>query len=587
LKNPRLLNYVIKLLSIILIILVVICLCYLFLWYHQSNQASNTSPAIPQPALFLESFFRSQAVYEDAFVAVGPVRKVKVRAGIVTHHFLARRLMAEFFAGIDPDQVQRVILAGPDHYQRLAGGPPLFAASLLPWKTPYGFLAPDGPFIQGLLASGDGALNDGIFRQEHAVYTLIPFVKRTFPQARLIPLVLRSSRDYGSFLRLGARLAQAADRDTVFLLSSDFAHGVNAGEARRQDEESLAHLQDLRPQNLGKIHADCRAGLATLAGFLGDGPRNFVLVNHKTAADFGSREPDNLTSYLTGYYLKRPKKPLSLLFLGDLMFDRRIRTMAQERGNDYLFQGLSELLQGQDLVIANLEGPLTGRPSVSLGSRRRQKNHYVFNFDPGLARTLKKQHLTLVHLGNNHILDFGREGLEETRRHLELAGIDYFGDPLAAEKRWLIKEVASIRLAFISYNQFVGHGVEKTLADLKHARPRAQLVVVYAHWGGEFRREPGERLRRLAHLFIEAGADLIIGSHSHTVQPREAYRGKMIYYSLGNFIFDQYGQPETRRGLAVKVNLDPADLKMEFVEIPLSLENNGQTHLESNRMNKF
>jgi poly-gamma-glutamate synthesis protein (capsule biosynthesis protein) len=200
---------------------------------------------------------------------------------------------------------------------------------------------------------------------------------------------------------------------------------------------------------------------------------------------------------------------------------------------------------------------------------------------------LKKQHLTLVHLGNNHILDFGREGLEETRRHLELAGIDYFGDPVAAERRWLIKEVAGIRLAFISYNQFVSNDVEKTLADLKHARPRAHLAVVYAHWGGEFRREPGERLQRLAHLFIEAGADLIIGSHSHTVQPREAYRGKMIYYSLGNFIFDQYGQAETRRGLAVKVKIDSADLKMEFAEIPLSLENHGQTTLKSNNMGEF
>jgi poly-gamma-glutamate synthesis protein (capsule biosynthesis protein) len=586
-KNPGFLNYVIKLLSIILIILVVICLFYLFLRHHQNSQANNPPQATQPRQVFLESFFRSQEVYEDAFAAVGPVRKVKVRAGIVTHHFLARELMAEFFAGIDPGQVQRVILAGPDHYKRLAGGPPLFAASLLAWKTPYGFLGPDGPFIQGLLAAGDGALNDGIFRQEHAVYTLIPFVKRTFPQARLIPLILGGNPDCGSFIRLGARLAQAADRDTVFLLSSDFAHGVNAAEARRQDEESLVHLQDLRPQNLGKIHADCRAGLATLAGFLGDEPRDFVLVNHKTAADFGSRAPDNLTSYLTAYYLKRPEKPLSLLFLGDLMFDRRIRTVAREKGNDYPFQGLSELFKGQALVIANLEGPLTGQPSVSLGSPRHQKNHYVFTFDPGLARTLKQQHLTLVHLGNNHILDFGREGLEETRRHLELAGIDYFGDPVAAEKRWLIKEVAGIRLAFISYNQFGSQGVEKTLADLKHARPRAHLVMVYAHWGGEFRREPGDRLQRLAHLFIEAGADLIIGSHSHTVQPRETYRGKMIYYSLGNFIFDQYGQPETRRGLAVKVNLDPASLKLEFAEIPLSLENNGQTHLESNRINKF
>ncbi len=569
-----------KLPVIILSLAALICLAYLRWGRPPSHQANRVTQEQPSREPFLESFFRSKSVYDDAFSAVGRVDQVRIRAGIVSHHFLARNLIAEFFAGIDPEGVKRVILVGPDHYKRLGGQKALAAASLLHWKTLYGLLYPDGPFIQGLLPSANAALNDGIFRQEHSVYVLVPFIRKSFPQARLVPLILRSGLDYGRFRELGEKLRQAAGGETILLVSSDFAHGVNAAGARRLDRESLAHLRNLNQANLGKIHADCRPCLAALAGFLGDETGDFVLVNHKTAADFGSRDPDNLTSYFTAYYKKRAEPSISLLFLGDLMLDRGIRKVAREMGNDYLFAGVSELKPEPALIVANLEGPITDQPSVSLGSPCRRKDHYTFTFDPSWAATLKRHRINLVHLGNNHILDFGEGGLKQTRRHLRLAGVDYFGDPLSSDRRWVIKQVAGLRLAFVSFNQFAGGSLEQTLKDLKNLRPRTDLVVVYAHWGREYRPEPGDRLRRWAHLFVDAGADLVIGSHSHTVQPREEYQGKRIYYSLGNFIFDRYDKEEACRGLAVQVRVQPANLYMHFAEVPLSLEKNGQTTIK-------
>jgi AmmeMemoRadiSam system protein B len=565
---------------------VIICCLAAWLGLAYSDGGTRLNPPAhritqEQPReVLLESFFRSPRAYDDAFAAVGRIPQVRIRAGIVSHHFLARNLIAQFFAGIDPEGVRRVILVGPDHYKRLAGQEDLAAASLLPWKTPYGLLHPDGSCIQGLLPWAGAALNDGVFRREHSVYVLVPFIKKTFPQARFVPLILRSNPDYGRFLELGEKLRRTGGGDTILLVSSDFAHGVNATEARRLDRESLARLNRLDPADLGKIHADCRPCLAALAGFLGGDPGDFVLVSHKTAADFGSRDPDHLTSYITAYYKRRPRPSLSLLFLGDLMFDRGIRQVAQVKGNDFLLAGVSELLAEPALIVANLEGPLTNHPSVSLGRPNREKDHYTFTFDPSWAETLKRHRITLVHLGNNHLLDFGEDGLKQTRKNLRLAGVDYFGDPLRRDRRWVLQKIAGLRLAFVSFNQFARGSVAQTLDDIMHARPRADLVVVYAHWGREYRDQPGERLRRWGHLFVDAGADLVIGSHSHTLQPREEYRGKRIYYSLGNFIFDQYGRPETCRGLAVRVRVPGADPVLDFAEVQLSLEKNGQTTIK-------
>jgi AmmeMemoRadiSam system protein B len=567
-----------------LLIFLVAGLIGLFYFSGGCPQAPAAAPLIqeqPPPALYLQSFFHSRGLHEEAFAGAGPVPPVRIQAGIVSHHFLARKLIARFFAGLDPQGVHRLILLAPDHYRRLAGRPELWVTTLLPWQTPYGVLKADGPVIESLLHSGSGALNDDAFRQEHGAYLLIPFIKRTFPRASVVPLILRGSPDYARLAQWGAELKRAAPEGTILLVSSDFAHGVDAAGARRLDRESLSHLRQLRVPELKKIHSDFRPGLAALAGFLGTKPRDFLLVSHRTSADFGSREPGNLTSYIAAYYRQAPAPPLSLLFLGDLMCDRGIREAAEARGFNYLFQGLEPLLAHHDLTIANLEGPITSFPSLSRGRRPQERNHYLFTFPPALAGVLKRQGLNLVHLGNNHILDFGPAGLAQTRKYLRRAGVEWFGDPLEGTRRWVLKRLPGVRLALVSHNQFSSQGVEKTLADLKEARPRADLVIVYAHWGGEYRREPGERLRQLAHRFIEAGADLIVGSHSHTMQPWEDYGGKRIYYSLGNFIFDQAGRDLTRRGLALLVKLDPAHLGLTFEEIPLFLEKNGQTVLNS------
>ena len=270
------------------------------------------------------------------------------------------------------------------------------------------------------------------------------------------------------------------------------------------------------------------------------------------------------------------QKPITLLFGGDVMLDRYIRTNMRRHGDDFIFQPLAETLQQADAVIANLEGPITENASVSEASRIGEAKNYVFTFAPNSTALLKRKNISIVNLGNNHILNFKEDGVQQTKKFLAAADIESFGSPLAGDRRVLIKSFGDLNVAFVNYNQFIYQGQEKAFEDIAEARTEADIVILYTHWGTEYVAAT-LAIKELAHQFITAGADVIIGSHPHVVQETEVYQGKTIYYSLGNFIFDQYFQKEVQRGILVRMTIEPLTKKLSFQDIPIALHVNGQT----------
>ena len=119
----------------------------------------------------------------------------------------------------------------------------------------------------------------------------------------------------------------------------------------------------------------------------------------------------------------------TILFGGDLMFDRSIRIAMMKNGDDHVFSCIDDMLKDVDLVVANLEGPITSYPSKSMGSTVGGEGNYTFTFPTSTAVLLARHTIRLVNLGNNHIMNFGREGLAETKQWLDSAGVGYFGDP--------------------------------------------------------------------------------------------------------------------------------------------------------------
>ncbi len=243
-----------------------------------------------------------------------------------------------------------------------------------------------------------------------------------------------------------------------------------------------------------------------------------------------------------------------VLFIGDMMFDRSIRVAMQSYGSDFIFSCISTELAAADLTVGNLEGPITPYPSKSVGSAVGSHDNFVFTFPEYVAPLLHRQNVRVVSLGNNHIYNFGEEGVDSTVRALEAAKVGYFGEPGG----YSVSEVESngVPLTLIGYNEF-DEGSTPLLAinQITDAREKKRIPVVFAHWGDEYK-PATEREISLAHKFIDAGAELVIGAHPHVIQASEIYKGKHIYYSLGNFIFDQYWNEAVSTGLTVRVTFN-------------------------------
>ena len=266
----------------------------------------------------------------------------------------------------------------------------------------------------------------------------------------------------------------------------------------------------------------------------------------------------------------------TVIFGGDAFFDRLVRARIQRQGGHFVFSCLGDVLTKPDLAVVNLEGPVTESPSVSIHSEMETPENFIFTFPTSTARLLSEEGIDVVSLANNHILNFGFDGLTQTKKYLDEANVAYFGAPPSEDAYYRL--VRGIPLAFISFNEFeeVGSGaIVDTISSIHKARARGFLPIVFAHWGEEYTTPP-PRVRAAAHQFVDAGAELIIGSHPHVVQEREVYQGHVIYYSLGNFIFDQYFEDAVRHGLLVSATFTPLGL-FSTKDIPLTLELDGRT----------
>lgn len=277
---------------------------------------------------------------------------------------------------------------------------------------------------------------------------------------------------------------------------------------------------------------------------------------------------------------QKDSAPIRVLFGGDMMFDRWIREKAMKRGNAFVFDGVRDEIQAHDLTVANLEGPITDKFSTSVASEIGSRENYVFTFDPSWAVTLAQEGIGPVNFGNNHILNQGQAGVVQTRKFLDDAEVPYFGDQ-TADDRISIHDIRGTSIAFVGYDEFTPDGKTHAFDDIARAKSLADIVILYAHWGSEYL-PVRDDVRSLAHSFVDAGCDVVIGSHPHIVQEREEYSEKTIYYSLGNFIFDQYLREDTKHGLLVSMTIDPATKVASFRDIPIELHTDGGTTILPN-----
>ena len=238
----------------------------------------------------------------------------------------------------------------------------------------------------------------------------------------------------------------------------------------------------------------------------------------------------------------------TITFVGDLMVAGKVGRLARQQGSDCLLARVAPLLRADALTVGNLECAVAA-------SGRRQDKRYTFRARPDLLPGLRRSGLEAVSLANNHTLDYGTAGLLATLRHLQEAGLGAVGAGAnqAQAFRPLLVNAGGRRLALLAASRVLpttrwragprrpglaqAYEPALLLAAIKAARPQADLVAVYLHWGQEGALSPTAGQRRLARQCIGAGADLVVGCHPHVLQGFEYYRGKLVAYSLGNFLF--------------------------------------------------
>jgi len=256
-------------------------------------------------------------------------------------------------------------------------------------------------------------------------------------------------------------------------------------------------------------------------------------------------------------------KPIRFLAVGDMMLGRNIAKNIRQNGPEWLLGDVKSTLSGSDILFGNLESPLTSDKSLP-------RRGFGFTGDPEMARWLKDYGFTVLSVSNNHAFDRGAGGITDTLKYLSKFGIVACGGGTEPSEPYQpqIVDVKGTKFAFFAAESIVNFdstsgksGVafldsKKIISEIKKIRNDVDFVIVSLHWGNEYKKHPNTNQIRIAHDFIDNGADVIIGHHPHVLQGIERYKDGLIFYSLGNFIFDQRDEP-TKRSVIAAIDFYP------------------------------
>lgn len=244
------------------------------------------------------------------------------------------------------------------------------------------------------------------------------------------------------------------------------------------------------------------------------------------------------------------KHQITLVAVGDIMLGRNVNVKMQKYQNfAYPFEKTANFLSSADITFGNLESPFFNNcPIVGSGTMK-------FCADYKAIEGLKFAGFDILSLENNHIGNYGKEGLRQTTELLTNNGILFSTNEITSY------QANETTFGFLSFNFTFGESPQKALQSIEAAKNKVDILIVSAHWGNEYQKEPSKSQKDLAYKIIDSGARIILGHHPHVIQPIEAHKDGLIFYSLGNFVFDQMWSEETKEGLVAKIIFEGKNIK--------------------------
>jgi poly-gamma-glutamate capsule biosynthesis protein CapA/YwtB (metallophosphatase superfamily) len=262
-----------------------------------------------------------------------------------------------------------------------------------------------------------------------------------------------------------------------------------------------------------------------------------------------------------------PFKEGTILFGGDIMLGRSVERIAKENdGYGFHFQYIKDAVEKSDLAIANFESsvPAIHMPTPSLGMK------FSVPFEALVA--VKDAGFDIVSLSNNHSFDYGEKGYVETRASCVRAGISCIGHSFKhGTSSIAVEAVGDTRIGILALHTLFAEPSTTTLNFLIHElKGQSDIQFVFIHWGEEYKPLHNGAQEKLAHFLIDEGIDAVVGHHPHVTEDIELYKGKPIFYSLGNLIFDQFFSDEVQEGFMIEVNV--GEDAVEYVLLPYELK---------------
>jgi len=563
---------------------------------------SYVSPAVPEEPYQYSAPFDAE-LYSRLYRNAPAVPEIGgIKGAIVPHHLVGGYLPAQLFKYLSGKKPPLIVIFGPNHFNR--GNAPIIS-TLRDWQTPFGAVKTADNIIAELVGKNIVKIDEEVIKNEHSVNSLVSFVKQSLPDAQLAVFVSPFFTTTGTIDEFIEAIAPLIPDSAVIISSIDFSHYQTKAAADFHDELSKQVIRNFDYSRLNKLEIDSPPSLYFLLRMMEKrGAKNIAYESGGNSADMMNNPGlEETTSYYSPYFVKGdsnchpfgslragseltqsviPAKAgihslvsgsiancriASILNFGDLMLDRNVKEFIDANGPDYIFSKLAgeenRFFMGMDIIGANLEGPFAD-------SRRATSKEIAFRFDPVLLPMLNKYNFGILSQANNHSYDMGAAGFEESKKNLSAAGIDFYGNQYRAdEDSTIIRKVGDYNIGFIGLNDTnspidiaqakelitmaKSGSVIPAQAGIQEGAIKADFVVINIHWGQEYKELSNTRQRYLAQALIDVGADVIIGHHPHVIQEMEIYKNRPIFYSLGNFVFDQYFSEATQQGLGVGI----------------------------------
>jgi len=470
--------------------------------------------------------------------------------GIVNHHLLARDIIEKFFMVSSKFNYDKIVILSPDHFNSCS----LYSSAFLTTDNAYWAIS-----------------------QEHGIQNLLPFVQKTWPNAVVVPLIVCPKA-------VALPLDILESPNTFIIASVDFSHYLPKHLMELHDNKSIDNIVYF--ENLNNIDVDCPLCIKFLRDMaVKKGATNILEIGRGNSFDYSqSKNPRTGTSYFSAIFSKEKTDTSNFyninqtfLFVGDIMLARGVGDQIDKYGFDYLLNNIKEVFRGVDYVVGNLEGPIVeNAPKVLHGS-------FSFAFPKESVNFLKKYRFNILSLANNHTNNYkGESGFVQTLDFLKSVGINSVGHYKDCSNKYIYNNNNDY---FISFNLTFGDNgcsqeIIKNIQNIKQTDNQS-FVILMPHWGTEYKTHSNSVQQKLAHQFIDAGADLIVGTHPHVVQEIELYKNKIIFYSLGNFIFDQWFSINTQQGLMVGYD------GLYYYLIPVESEKSALSFMDSDKSKVF